>query len=91
MLGNLFIAVILLVVGLLTGWGMPLAVKSSRPHGLSGDLMVSILTMLVLGLIEWILILPAMGITGWLAIAAAIGDPWGLALILLWLMRRVKT
>jgi hypothetical protein len=91
MLGNLFIAVILLVVGLLSGWGIPLAVKSPRPYGLLGDVLASTLTMLVLGLAEWILILPALGISGWLAIVAAIGDPWGLALILLWLMRRAKS
>jgi hypothetical protein len=91
MLGNLFIAVILLVVGVLTGWGLPLAVKSSRPYGLLGDILASTLAMLVLGLAEWIVILPALGFTGWLAIVAAIGDPWGLALIILWLLRRVKS
>lgn len=91
MLGNLFIAVILLVIGVLSGWGIPLAAKSSRPYGLLGDILASILTLVVLGLVEWVLILPALGITGWLAIVAAIGDPLVLALIILWLMRRVKS
>jgi len=91
MLGNAFIAVALLLIGILTGWGIPLAVKSSRPYGLLGDLLVSTLTLVILGVVEWVFILPAFGFTGWLAIVAAIGDPWGLALILLWLMRRVKS
>ncbi len=91
MLGNLVIAVILLVVGVLTGWGIPLAAKSSRPYGLLGDVLASALTMLVLGLGEWVFILPALGSTGWLKLVIAIGDPWFLALIVLWLMRRVKS
>jgi hypothetical protein len=91
MLGNAFIAVVLLVIGVLSGWGIPLVVKSTRPYGLMGDVLVSTLTLVVLGLVEWMFILPALGFTGWLAIVAAIGDPWGFALILLWLMRRVKS
>ncbi len=90
MLGNLFIGIVLLLIGVLTGWGIPLAAKSSRPYGLLGDVLVSASTLVILGLVEWIFILPAFGFTGWLAIVAAIGDPWGLALILLWLMRRAK-
>ena len=91
MLGNLFTAVLLIVIGLLTGWGIPLAAKSSRPYGLRGDLLASALTMLVVGLAEWVFILPALGSTGWLALVIAVGDPWFLALIVLWLMRRVKS
>jgi hypothetical protein len=91
MLGNLFMGVVLLVIGVLTGWGIPLAAKSARPYGLLGDVLVSTLTLVILGMVEWIFILPALGFTGWLAIVATIGDPWGLALILLWLMRRVKS
>lgn len=90
MLGNLFIGVVLLVVGVLTGWGIPLAFKSERPYGLIGDVLASVVSMVILGLAEWVIILPALGFRGWLAIMAAIGDPWGLALLILWLMRRVK-
>jgi hypothetical protein len=91
MLGNLFMAAVLLVVGVLTGWGIPLAAKSRRPYGLMGDILAGVLSMLAWGLVAWILVLPALGITGWLKIAAAIGDPWGLALVVLWLMRRIKS
>ena len=91
MLGNLFIAVLLIVIGALSGWGIPLAVKSPRPYGLWGDILASTMSMLITGLAEWVFLLPALGITGWLAIAIAVGDPWGLALLVLWLMRRVKS
>ncbi len=91
MLGIAIIAALLVIIGILNGWGVPLLVKSERPYGLLGDVLASTLTMLVVGLAEWILILPALGITGWLAIVAAIGDSWGVGLIVLWLMRRVKS
>jgi len=90
MLGNLFMAAILIIIGVLTGWGIPLAAKSQRPYGLVGDILASALSMLVVGLAEWMFILPALKFTGWLAMAATIGDPWFLALIVLWLMRRIK-
>jgi len=90
MLGNLLVAVVLLIIGLLTGWGIPLAVKSRRPYGLAGDILASVLSMLTWGLAAWVFVLPALKFTGLLAMAAAIGDSWGLALVVLWLMRRVK-
>lgn len=90
MLGNLFMAAILLIIGVLTGWGIPLAAKSPRPYGLMGDILASVLCMVVAGLAEWMFILPALNFTGWLAIVAAIGDPWFFALLILWLMRRTK-
>ncbi len=90
MLGKLFMAIVLVIIGLLTGWGIPLAVKSQRPYGLVGDILASALAMLVVGLAEWMFILPRLNFTGWLAVAATIGDPWFLALIVLWLMRRIK-
>ncbi len=91
MLGNLVIAGVLIVIGVLNGWGVPLAVKSRRPYGLVGDILASVLSMLAWGLAAWIVVLPALNFTGWLAIVAAIGDSWGLALLVLWLMRRVKS
>jgi len=89
-MGTTVIAIILAVVGLLTGWLAPAAVKSRRPYGIAGDIIVSALIVVVLGLAEWLWILPALNITGWLAIVATIGDPVGLALIVLWLMRKIK-
>lgn len=91
MLGNSFMAATLLIIGVVTGWGIPLAVKSERPYGLWGDILASVLSMLIWGLAAWVFVLPALGLTGWVAIIAAIGDSWGLALLVLWLMRRIKS
>lgn len=91
MLGTLFIATVLVIIGVLTGWGIPLAVKSERPYGLWRDILASGLSMLTWGLAAWVFVLPALGLTGWVAIIAAVGDSWGLALLILWLMRRIKS
>ena len=89
-MGTTVITIILAVVGLLTGWLAPAVVKSRRPYGMAGDIIVSVLIMVVLGLAEWLWILPALNFTGWLAIVATIGDPFFAALIVLWLMRKIK-
>jgi hypothetical protein len=90
MAGLLLVLVVNLIIAVLTGWLVPLAFKSRRPYGLAGDIVACVLSMVLLGVLEWLWILPALRITGWLKLAAAIGDPWGLALIVLWLMRRLR-
>lgn len=87
----LVIAVVNLVLGALIGWLVPEMLHSERPYGLGGDMGASAVSAAVLGVIEWAWILPAMGFnSGWIKVAAAIGDPLGLALVLLWLMRKMK-
>jgi uncharacterized membrane protein YeaQ/YmgE (transglycosylase-associated protein family) len=85
----LLVLVVNLIIAVLTGWLVPLAFKSQRPYGLAGDIVACVVSMLVLGALEWQWILPALRITGILKLVAAIGDPWGLALVVLWLMRRL--
>ena len=89
--GTLLIVVVAGILAILSGWLVPVRFKSRRPYGLWGDILASTLSMLITGLAEWLFLLPALGITGWLAIGIAIGDPWGLALLVLWLMRRMKS
>ena len=89
-MGTTVIAILLFVIGLLTGLIAPALVKSRRPYGVAGDAIASILVMLVFGLLEWVWLLPALNFTGWIAIAAAIGDPFFGALLVLWLMRKIK-
>lgn len=81
---------ILIVTGALTGWLAPAVVNSRRPYGLGGDLIAGIVTLLVLGLAEWLWILPALRITGTFAVLFAIGDSFAGALVVLWLMRKIK-
>ncbi|MFQ6058257.1 MAG: hypothetical protein ACE5MB_05165 [Anaerolineae bacterium] len=82
--------IIWILFGALIGWGVPKLFRSEPPYGLWGDILACVLSAVVLGLLEWIWILPAFGFTGWLKLAAALGDPLGLALIMLWILRRVK-
>lgn len=84
------LAIVLAIIGVLTGWLGPMAVKSRRPYGMGGDIVAGVLSMLVLGLIEWLWIMPAFNFPGWLDLAASIGDPFVLTLIVLWLMRKAK-
>ncbi len=83
---------ILVIVGVLTGWLAPMLFKSKPPYGLGVDIAASVLCMVVLGVPEWLWILPAFGMgfeSGWLRLAAAVGDPFVLALIVLWLLRKI--
>ena len=79
-----------IVGGALIGWGVPKLFKSEPPYGLGADVLASILAAVLLGVVEWAWILPALGFTGPLKLAAALGDPLGLSLIVLWLLRRAK-
>jgi len=89
--GTFLIVVVAGLLGLLSGWLLPMLFKSRRPFGLAGDLAVSTVVAAVLAYVEWVWILPAIGFeTGWLSIAAAIGDPVGLAWLCLWLMRKIR-
>jgi hypothetical protein len=88
------VAVVLAILGVLVGWLGPLVVKASRPIGVGGDIIVSVLVMVILGVIEWQFVLPAFGMGfggGWLRWLATIGDPLVLALVAMWLVRKVKS
>ncbi len=84
------LAIVLAVVGVLTGWLAPMVGDGRRPYGVGGDIAAGLIIMLGLGLIEWIWIMPLFNFATWLDVAASIGDPLILVLIVLWLMRKVK-
>jgi len=84
------IAVVDLVLGALIGWLVPEMLNSERPYGVAGDVGASVISAVGLGVIEWGWIMPLLGFHGWIKVAGAIGDPLGLALIVLWLLRKVK-
>jgi len=85
------VAVVNLVLGALIGWLVPEMLHSERPYGIGGDVGVSVVAAVVMGIIEWAWLLPAMGFnSGLIKVVAAIGDPLTLSLILLWLMRKMK-
>ena len=73
------------VIGALAGpiW------KGNRPIGAGGDYAVAILTAVVVGLIDW-LVIPAMGFSDMLKWAGVATEPALAALAALWVVRRVK-
>lgn len=87
----LILALILAVLGVLTGWLVPIAVGGRRPYGLTADIAACVITMLVLGIIEYQWIMPLFNLAGWVDWLASIGDPWVLALIVLWIMRKMAS
>jgi hypothetical protein len=89
--GTFLIVVVAGVVAIVLAWVVPALFKSPRPFGLLGDVLVCTLAAVVLSYVEWTWILPAIGFgTGWISVAAAIGDPLGLGLICLWLLRKIN-
>lgn len=77
--------VIGLVMGLLAGsiW------KGARPLGEAGDYLISIAASVITGFFDWY-ILPLMNIEGAVKFIAAILEPALVALLILWLVRRLK-
>jgi uncharacterized membrane protein YeaQ/YmgE (transglycosylase-associated protein family) len=89
---DIVMIILFVVVGLLIGWLVPAAFKSKPPYGLAWDLIASVVTMLVLGCLEWFWLLDAIGLSHpvWLKALIALTDPAFGAAIVLWIMRRVK-
>ncbi len=86
---SIVMIVLLVLIGLLVGWLGPIIFRSERPHGLVGDLGVSVLIMLVFGGGFWFWGADALGFSkGWIKLAGSLVDPAILAGIVLWLMRR---
>jgi uncharacterized membrane protein YeaQ/YmgE (transglycosylase-associated protein family) len=78
-----------IVLGLLVGALASVVVKSEPPYGLAVDIVASVLTMIVVGLVDYY-ILPLMGITGALRFAGTVLEPLIGAVLVLWLLRYVK-
>ena len=81
--------VAMVVVGLLVGAVASLIWKENKPLGAAGDYVVSVISAIVIGLIDWYVI-PAMGFSNtikWLGVAT---EPAFGALIVLWIIRKAK-
>jgi len=79
----------MIVVGLLIGWIAGFIWKDNRPIGVGGDYLASVLTAIVVGLIDWFVI-PAMGFSENLRNLGVALEPALGALIVLWLIRVAK-
>jgi uncharacterized membrane protein YeaQ/YmgE (transglycosylase-associated protein family) len=87
MIAILLIAMVL--VGLLMGAIGSLIWKENKPLGAAGDYAVAVITAIVIGLLDWYVI-PAMGFSDtWKYLGVAM-EPALSALIVLWIVRKVK-
>lgn len=79
----------MILVGLLVGWLAGFIWKGQRPIGVRGDYLASIITAIVIGLIDWYVI-PAMGFSEGLRNLGVALEPALGALLVLWIIRRAK-
>jgi uncharacterized membrane protein YeaQ/YmgE (transglycosylase-associated protein family) len=79
----------MVLVGLLMGAIGSLIWKENKPLGAAGDYIVAVITAIAVGLLDWYVI-PAMGFSDtWKYIGVAT-EPALSALIVLWIVRKVK-
>jgi uncharacterized membrane protein YeaQ/YmgE (transglycosylase-associated protein family) len=86
----LILVVAMVVVGLVMGAVAGAIWKDNRPIGVRGDYIVSVITTIIVGLMDWYVI-PAMGFSDTLKwIGVALEPPLG-ALLVLWIIRKAKS
>jgi uncharacterized membrane protein YeaQ/YmgE (transglycosylase-associated protein family) len=86
----LILVVAMVVVGLIMGAVAGVIWKDNRPIGVRGDYIASVITTIIVGLMDWYVI-PAMGFSDTLKwIGVALEPPLG-ALLVLWIIRKAKS
>jgi uncharacterized membrane protein YeaQ/YmgE (transglycosylase-associated protein family) len=90
-LGLIVLLVIWLVMGLIIGYYATGIFKGERPFGMGGDLAISLVTTLGVGLMGWYFVENFMpNFTGIVRLVAHLLEPPISALIVLWLVRYFK-
>ena len=79
----------MIIVGLLMGWIAGFIWKDRNPDDARRDYIASVITAIVLGLIDWFVI-PAMGFSDSLRNLGVATEPALGALIVLWIIRKAK-
>jgi uncharacterized membrane protein YeaQ/YmgE (transglycosylase-associated protein family) len=85
----LLVIVALVIVGLIMGAVAGLIWKDNIPYGVTGDYIASVITTVVVGLIDWYVI-PLLGFSDTIKIIGIIFEPALSALLVLWIMRKAK-
>jgi uncharacterized membrane protein YeaQ/YmgE (transglycosylase-associated protein family) len=85
----LLVIVGMVVVGLIMGFVGGLIWKDNHPIGVAGDYIASVITTVIIGLIDWYLI-PALGFSNTIKIIGIIFEPALSALLVLWIIRKAK-
>jgi uncharacterized membrane protein YeaQ/YmgE (transglycosylase-associated protein family) len=84
-----YLVLAMVVVGLLIGWVAGLIWKDRSPKDARRDYIVSVTAAIATGLLDWFVV-PAMGFSEGLRNIATAVEPAGMALIVLWIIRRAK-
>ena len=85
----LLVIVAMVVVGLIMGFVAGLIWKDNRPIGVTGDYVASVITTVIVGLMDWYLI-PALGFSNTMKIIGIMLEPALAALLVLWIIRKAK-
>ena len=79
----------MVIVGLIIGWLAGFIWKGRNPDDARRDYIAAIITAVVFGLVDWYVV-PAMGFSDSLRNIAVATEPAGIALLVLWIIRRAK-
>jgi uncharacterized membrane protein YeaQ/YmgE (transglycosylase-associated protein family) len=86
----LILIVAMIVVGLVIGWLAPKIFKGEQPYGASGDYIASVLTAVIVGLLDWFVI-PMIISSETIKYLGVATEPALGAILVLWLMRKAKS
>ena len=86
----LIVILAMIAVGLLMGYVAGLIWKDNRPIGVQGDYIAAVISTVVMGLIDWVVI-PAMGFSDTMRNVGVIFEPALTALFVLWVIRKAKS
>jgi len=84
-----YLVLAMIAVGLLIGWVAGLIWKDRSLEDARRDYIVAVVATVITGLLDWFVV-PAMGFSDSLRNIATAIEPAGMALIVLWLIRRAK-
>ena len=84
-----FLLIAMVLVGLLMGAIASLIWKGNKPLGAIGDYVIAVLSAIITGLVDWYVI-PAMGFGNTIKYLGLAIEPAAMALLVLWIVRKVK-
>ena len=79
----------MVVVGLIIGWLAGPIWKGKRPKGVRADYIAAVVTAVLVGLMSWYFV-PMLGFSDTLRNISLVTEPAGSALVVLWVMRKIK-
>jgi uncharacterized membrane protein YeaQ/YmgE (transglycosylase-associated protein family) len=85
----IILIVVMVIVGVIMGYVAGQIWKDDSPLGQQGNMVVSIVTCVLVGLLDWYVI-PAMGFSDTLKYVGVAMEPALGALLVLWLIRRAR-